>query len=297
MSERVPSNIVKRNLRKLVNSILVFLPSFIAKQSNSISIEGGLGSQILTYIQFRERHLSNAKVKCNLEYFDIPEGKKTKNLSYWKWELSSYGISRDSLSTYSKNFTKLQRVINESKQLPGYEFLASWSAETGKKYKAIFPVDLEKTNEIREKILGGRSEGYLVVHIRRGDYLYVASHLVTIQTYLRFIMQNRNELPNKIVFSSDSEFSHDDKEIISNALNDFSIYFLDNDTYTGKEIHDFMRLASHLICANSTFSFSAGLLASESSKVYFPVQFQKSGENGGCNPFLAVSDFALMRPF
>jgi len=120
---------------------------------------------------------------------------------------------------------------------------------------------------------------------------------VTIQTYLRFIKQNRNELPNKIVFSSDSEFSHHDKENISNTLNDFSIYFLDNNTYTGKEIHDFMRLASHLICANSTFSFSAGLLASESSKVYFPVQFQKSGENGGCNPFLAVSDFALMRAF
>ena len=297
MSELQLNNVIKRNLRKLVNSILVFLPSPIVKQSDSISIEGGLGSQILTYIQFHEKLLSNPKIKCNLEYFDIPEAKKTKNLSYWNWELNSYGISKDSLEPYSKNLTKVQKIINETKQLPSNEFLATWSVETSKRYKSIFPVDLNKTNEIKKVILGEVTEEYLVVHIRRGDYLYVASHLVSIQTYLRFIIQNRNEFPKRIVFSSDSEFSHDEKENLSSSLKYFSIYFLDIKTYTAKEIHDFMRLASHLICANSTFSFSAGLLATESSKVYFPVQFQGTGENRGSNPFLVLSDFALMKSF
>ena len=297
MSELELNNVIKRNLRKLINSILVFLPSSIVKQSDSISIEGGLGSQILTYIQFHEKLLSNPKVKCNLEYFDIPEAKKTKNLSYWNWELNSYGISKDSLEPYSKNLTKVQKILNETKQPPSNEFLATWSVETSKKYKSIFPVDLNKTNEIKKVILGEETEEYLVVHIRRGDYLYVASHLVSIQTYLKFIIQNRNEFPKRIVFSSDSEFSHDEKENLSSSLKDFSIYFLDIKSYTAKEIHDFMRLASHLICANSTFSFSAGLLAAEPSKVYFPVQFQRTGENRGSNPFLVVSDFALMKSF
>jgi len=297
MTNQEPLKFFKQCIRRLINLILLPLPSFIWTQNNTVLIEGGLGSQLLTYIEFSEKRAVSPKIRCNTEYFSIPESKKSANLSYWRWELDSYGISRDSLNPYSEKLSKLQRIICEEKKFQSKQFLANWSVETSFKYKSIFPIDPKKTDRIKEIVLGDIATEYSVVHVRRGDYLYLASHLVPLQTYLKFISQITKELPKKLVFISDSEFSNDEKRAITNTLQTFSINFLDSKIYTGREIHDFMRMASFLICANSTFSFSAGLLACESSKVYFPVQFYTPSENQESNPFLAVSDFALMRPF
>jgi len=287
----------KQTVRSAMNLIIKCVPEMVVKRIYVIPIEGGLGSQILCYINYLEKLSKNRNLKCNLEYFDIPNKKKSKNLSYWRWELDSYGISKDLVGSNSKKLTKLQKIIFEEKQLETISFLNEWTVEKRDFYRTIFPVDEAETTRLKELILGDSSEEFTLIHIRRGDYIFAASHLVPMEVYEKFLQQQQGEIPGKIIISSDSEFAATEKERISHSVHGSTVLFLNPKTYSAKSIHDLMRSANLLICANSTFSLSAALLASESTKVYFPVIFQNENQHARGNLFLAVSDFALMRPF
>ncbi len=288
---------MKQTVRSATNLIIKCVPEMAVKRINVIPIEGGLGSQILCYINYLEKLSKNRKFKCDLEYFEIPNKKKSENLSYWEWELDSYGISKESVESNSKKMTKWQRIIFEEKQLQRITFLNEWSIEKRNFYRNVFPVDEAETTRLKVEILGDVSEEFALIHIRRGDYIFAASHLVPVDVYAKFLQQQRGEIPSQIIISSDSELGAIEKESISQSVHGSTVHFLNPKTYSAKSIHDLMRSANLLICANSTFSFSAGLLASESTKVYFPVIFQNENKGDRGNPFLTVSDFALMRSF
>jgi hypothetical protein len=288
---------MKQIVRSATNLIIKCVPEMAAQRIYVIPIEGGLGSQILCYINYLEKLSKNRKLKCDLEYFEISNKKKSENLSYWGWELDSYGISKESVESNSKKLTKWQRIIFEEKQPDTISFLNEWSIKKRDFYRTIFPVDEAETTRLRVGILGDVSEEFALIHIRRGDYIFAASHLVPVDVYAKFLQQQRGEIPGQIIISSDSELGAIEKERISQSVHGSTVHFLNPKTYSAKSIHDLMRSANQLICANSTFSFSAGLLASESTKVYFPVIFQNENKGARGNPFLAVSDFALMRSF
>jgi hypothetical protein len=52
-----------------------------------------------------------------------------------------------------------------------------------------------------------------------------------------------------------------------------NIYFLSEEDLESGTVHDLMRLSKLLITANSTFSLSAGILASKETIVYSPILF------------------------
>ena len=67
---------------------------------NTVYFEGGLGSQILAYIEYSEKNKSSNKpVFGNLDYFNKIESDFTDDtgLSRWTWKLDQYGIYQNDI--------------------------------------------------------------------------------------------------------------------------------------------------------------------------------------------------------
>ena len=95
------------------------------------------------------------------------------------------------------------------------------------------------------------------VHIRRGDYLNVANHLMSEES----IFEISNKLPKfikDIVIFSDSD-SGDNEIFIKKLKNKFeNVFWMDNLHFI--DAHQIMRESQILICSNSQFSLTAAYL-------------------------------------
>jgi len=100
-----------------------------------------------------------------------------------------------------------------------------------------------------------QNEPFICIHMRRGDYLNVASHVVNDDDFIN-IACNFSHLLNKIIVLSDSKIQTNITNYIE--LKYKNSHFLDSiDAFSA---HCIMRQASILICSNSQFSLSAALL-------------------------------------
>lgn len=110
--------------------------------------------------------------------------------------------------------------------------------------------EIIRTHSIKKK------EG-AAIHVRAGDLLRQPQNLLITKDYyeksISFLNKNYN-VKNFFVFTEDVKFA---KDLFSNLVNLYSIEFK-----SSNEISDFMSLMSYefLISANSTFSWTAGLL-------------------------------------
>jgi hypothetical protein len=112
----------------------------------------------------------------------------------------------------------------------------------------------------------------LCIHIRRGDYVNVASHLIADETFAS-IAKKFSAIANQAIILSDSPIDGELKAILGNPFPE--IVFLDNiDPFSS---HFIMRHAKILICSNSTFSLTAGLL-NESGLVVIPKKWYGDNE-------------------
>jgi hypothetical protein len=96
---------------------------------------------------------------------------------------------------------------------------------------------------------------YVCAHIRRGDYLNVASHLISDEVFLEST-HKFSSLCETLVVVSDSSIS---PSLKNNFCSQFkNCVFLDN--IDAISTHCLMRKASVLICSNSQFSLTAAAL-------------------------------------
>ena len=116
-----------------------------------------------------------------------------------------------------------------------------------------------------------RGGGFTVVHIRAGDYLNVSTRYIQIEEVLPILSQIK--VDRSIIFTSDTKFSEQQKEKMSNQLSLHDVIFLDEPDTDQHQIHCLMRHANTLICSNSTFSFSASVLREVPMKVLAPTHF------------------------
>jgi hypothetical protein len=197
----------------------------------------------------------------------------------WNWELDQYQISLIELKKFeSARFKNMLRM--KSDFLSDLELNANYWIEVRKKYLDRFEFDSKQVNTFREEIIGLEIEkSYGVVHIRRGDYLQVASKVINFDEYLNLLLTLRELIPKDLLIISDSQLHVKEKEKLSSHFGEnHNLVFLDDPQLNPFLIHCILREADVLVTSNSTFSFSAALLGKSGQRAFSPVNFH-SGES------------------
>jgi len=259
---------------------------------HTIYFEGGLGSQILSFIEFQEKTKNSDKpVTVNLDYFLGVSSDYTNEagLSIWSWKLNHYGIDQsifEQQNFYKKLLNKylLTRINSIS------EVFYSFRETKKRQYENLFPINKIAISTYLESIVGSKSVDYCVVHIRRGDYLNVATKVIAVDEITRLIQKIKHLLPRIILISSDSYLTLAEKDKLAECLFGFIHKYIEP-SESPFLVHDLMRTSKVLIASNSTFSFSAGLLANDDCLVFFPTKYFGEGLRSDSRAF------AFRQPF
>lgn len=259
------------------------------RQAVKVSFTGGLGAQILSsaiYYHFLSR---GYRTFADLSYFSndhrIATPGQKGQISYWKWELDCYGVSRDSLAIETPGERGAPTLHDGA-----LKFSLAMEALSAPDVRAHFYTAGNDAFSAHYRTTQLNDEQYLCLHVRRGDYLNVASHLVS-SSELDSIASKFSGLVDRILILSDSPIGESE---FGNLRSKFGgrINVIDNDP-DPILAHSLMRNAAVLICSNSQFSLSAGLLSNGLKiipKVWFGADARRIN--------LAVdrmSDFAVFR--
>ncbi len=225
-----------------------------------IPIEGGLGAQILTYIIINHFLKLGVPIKVDLRYFqNVPKiAERGNGLSFFKWELDYFDIDIKSLKSHTQ-ITLLDKIV---KNLPlkthvkdgePYKLQCLKESLKNKNWKYLFPIQNDDAIKAQE-IIGNK--GNIVVHIRKGDFLNVASHITTEDMVIPLLRKFKGCNISKLIIITDGSVEVDRFNAELSFLEDISIHQNINNMLS----HAIMRKASILITSNSQFSLTAGLL-------------------------------------
>lgn len=232
-----------------------------------VTFTGGMGAQILSAAIYFSMRNSGKEVYADLTYFDTPENIAIEGQigqpSHWAWQLKPFGLMPSDFESYTgKKAAREDLIVDGSRKIS-----LALSALQSKSVQQYFPIANLTTNTFDFE-----GANYVCVHIRRGDYLNVASHLIPDAVFLKFT-HKFSPLCETLVVVSDSSIS---QSLKNNFCNQFkNCVFLDNiDAIT---THCLMRKASVLICSNSQFSLTAAAL-NTTGLVLIPKNWGDSGD-------------------
>ena len=283
---------IKEVIRKIRD--LVFTKLAITDRK-TVYFEGGLGSQILAYIEYSEKNkLSNKPVFANLDYFNNTKVDFTDNtgLSMWAWRLDQYGIYQKDLRKIGKKKEFVNKYFKVRLQ-GNSDIFYNFREKKSESYQEIFTINLEKVNEYISEKFKSDTDDFAVIHIRRGDYLKVASKVVSMEELIKFINKIKKLLPINILISCDSILPAAEQDMLASTLEEFNLVYVDprEDPFL---VHDLMRSSSILVASNSTFSFTAGLLAKRGCTVFFPTNYFGQGRLSDSKSFLFRQPFEYL---
>jgi hypothetical protein len=164
-------------------------------------------------------------------------------------------------------------------------------------------LEIASTQAERNNIFfeGLETSFYGAIHVRKGDYLNVASKVLGVREVPGTLESIKYTLPQVLIFLSDGKFEFAERRIIEEPLAHNStrrkILFYDESCQIVDEtlIHDLMRSANFLMTINSTFSFSAGLLNCEpDSFVLFPTDFYGEAQSDISLLFRSRAKFGIL---
>ena len=139
---------------------------------------------------------------------------------------------------------------------------------------ALHNPEIKKLFKIPEQIIyecNGiiRNYNYLCIHIRRGDYLNVASHLVGENEFID-LAKSFADLVRQVIVISDSELSVQFKNNLEKHFNNNCSYVIGGNLHVA---HALMRKPKYLICSNSQYSLTAALLNDVAAQIYIPTNW------------------------
>jgi len=237
-------------------------------EKDIIYLEGGLGSQILGTLEFISTNKS-----IDISYFTHPPQAVDVGPDVWKWELGRYGIElnffqdRVRKTPYKWKYA-LKPQIQDLNLSTSAHYANPWSSGGGR----LFPVDETVTSRILSNY-GIEGNCFGAIHIRKGDYLRVSSRVIGINENAAILTKLQAQLPKEMFVFSDTPLQTTEVEALKAAATHLNMIFLSEDDLGSGTVHDLMRISQVLIAANSTFSFSAGILASKETVVYCPLIF------------------------
>jgi hypothetical protein len=259
---------------------------------NLVVFDGGLGSQLLSYFQYISLMRSGLNPKVNIEYFTKARNFSTDvNFIQRPWALDRYGIT---LSMFDNPTIVSQ---NLSLKIPTNLLFQNDSFY----YKKFKELDLRTKLPIDDQALRNflRSHkvttDYYAIHLRRGDFLTAASVIVPDSDVLVLIEKLFKNIEKRPVFIfSDSKVKN--KWISDLKKLGFNKVILCGPGSTNQlQTHDLMRCAKILVTSNSTFSFSAGILARKDQLTIIPMRFYSGYRDAPANQAInQLSNFSIL---
>ena len=221
-----------------------------------ISFTGGLGAQLLSSAIYYDLTEKGYKVAADLNYFSKDEKTPVlleNGLTHWNWQLDSFGIKKADFSTVVQ-----KRVVylpdGHLKSVLAYN--AFLNSNIKNKFKKLSFEDL--TNKcLHEYNFILPKENFICIHIRRGDYLNVASYVVP-ETFFELISLKFKDIIESIIVFTDGELDQSFSRILNNNFS--KVFLFENSCLDPFTTHTIMRHSKVLICSNSQYSFTAGVL-------------------------------------
>ncbi|MFN7712686.1 MAG: hypothetical protein ACK5OI_09915 [Curvibacter sp.] len=212
---------------------------------------GGMGTQIIQAAVYFSLRQAGERVRAALRYFDTEArmsqvGEKGRP-THWFWQLDQYGLTRESFEHANADELSRGYMLADGLEMG---LLALPALADPRIQQHFVPRDLGALH-----MPPVASEQFLCIHVRRGDYVNVASHLVTDEEFLD-LGRKFSGLVDHAVLLSDSPFEAGFKAQMDGIFR--SVSYLDQlDPYSS---HWLMRHARILVCSNSTYSLTAALL-------------------------------------
>lgn len=236
-----------------------------------VVFEGGLGSQILPFLEAIWLKDSGERFAVDLSYFGVNKKISTGKggADHWSFRLDRYGYSIDSLQKFGMG-VDFQMDIRSDRNFD------LWTSEFWHFARKCGPehLPINQNAYLAFKIsLGLNAQSkYSLIHVRRGDYLRVASRIVSDQEWLKILKLMISQIEEFLIITSDSKLSIQTKnQVIELAsLSRVTVVFLEGGNFDECDLHDLMRQADILIASNSTFSFTAAILGKPEMKSLVP---------------------------
>jgi hypothetical protein len=228
-----------------------------------ISFSGGMGAQILSAAIFFHLKSKGYPVKADLDYFKkdchvATVGNKGE-ISHWGWQLDDYDLTIETIKNHGEqNYYKNRDTyyLPDGLLKGRLAMLALKDMEVKKKFK-MSQVDKILLSYPEMQFLYKSQQPYICIHIRRGDYVNVASHIVSDVEFIQ-LAEKFKHLVDSVVIVSDSLLGGDFKDQLK--LQFRQTVFLDGSTSNPFVIHCIMRNSNILVCSNSQYSLTAGAL-------------------------------------
>jgi hypothetical protein len=180
-------------------------------------------------------------------------------VSHWAWALDDYGLTFDRFEQPEGPVDPAQVVFDGLEKIElGFAGLRDEAV------RAWFPIDPASREALRGIVPSGR---WAAVHVRRGDYLNVATYLIDDEAYFRAVLAVRR-LVDHIVVISDTEIGAGLTARLQRLPASDRVTVVTGGT--ARLAHDLMRLSDILIASNSQLSYTAGALRASDQLTLFP---------------------------
>jgi len=268
-------------------SILKFLRRSPADKNlpTVVVFAGGMGTQIIQAAAYFSMKSAGHPVYADLSYFDreakMAEAGKAGQLTHWFWQLDQFGLPQTSFEQAPELDKRNADILRDGPRMLELGLKALAQSDIRRYFNDVADV----ADILPEDVLSG----FLCIHIRRGDYVNVASHLISDEEFISLVKKFSGLISNAVILS-DSPIAPDFQSAISHYFK--TVMFLDNiDPYAS---HRIMRCARILICSNSTFSLTASAL-NPHALVVIPKQWFGANDRGAEVPIHSRCSFQIMK--
>lgn len=255
----------------------------------TITFTGGFGAQLLSAAAYYYLEKTGQPVRAGFEYFDFPEKiKKQEALGFkyvgketlFPWQLDEIGLSPSDFNQAGKP----GEIVHDGELKQRLARLGLNDSEIRKRFQIS-----SHAEKIKEEMFA--DQPYICVHIRRGDYLKVASYLVGDEDFIKAI-EATSRLVKNVLILTDSPLAQD----FISKLNALQLNCRVAIAGSPGIAHSLMRMSDILICSNSQYSFSAAALRPSNSFTLLPSRHD-ADLNSDANKYLAsIRTFQIYSP-
>ena len=243
-------------------SILRRLLSFIFSRQlmKIVKIEGGLGSQLIGLVIYESKKIKDPSIRPDVSYFSQKSSaEKPNGPTIWSWQLDLYGYPLENFFSQAKFYDKYLGVLFSNNSRKIKDSSDELAVVPWRTFAMKIPLAEGLSDFLEEYDLSSEKD-FAVIHVRRGDYLKVASRVLTLEESIDGFARFSSLTSGPIFITSDDILSEKDLNYCKEHLKPASLIVVDPNTDL-HIVHSLMRSASFLFTANSTFSWTAGMLS------------------------------------
>jgi hypothetical protein len=228
-----------------------------------ISFTGGMGAQIFSAAILFHLKSKGYSVKADLDYFKkdrhIATVGNKEEISHWDWQLDDYGLTIEAIKNFGE---QVNRKLVDTCYLPDGHLKTQLALEALKQPYVKKQFKMPNIGKLlisfpELNLLYASHKPYILIHLRRGDYMNVLSHMLSDDRCVEFA-EKLKYLLNTAVIVSDSILKSKFKRQIMKQFK--QVIFLDGGTVGPFLTHCIMRNSNIIVCSHSQYSLSAAAL-------------------------------------